>query len=93
MNSPSLYLVCYDVQRQSVGKKILTLVNDYSHQGQKSAYECYLNTKQKRTLIGQIEALIEPGDRFLIHPLDTSIEGRCFGIAEPSEFTPSIHVR
>lgn len=77
-----LYLAAYDIscpQRLSQGLRVL---KGYASGGQKSVFECFLTPAERRTLLAEIEDVIEPhDDRFLLLPLAGDRTVRTLGVA------------
>lgn len=46
-----LYLVCYDISDETIQGVFRKKVKDYAIDGQKSAYECWLENKDKKELM------------------------------------------
>lgn len=60
----------------------MLVLRNYSTGGQKSVFECYLTEAEKRQLLSEVEAVIEPlEDRFLLLRLDARRPVHGLGIA------------
>jgi CRISPR-associated protein Cas2 len=56
-----LYLIAYDIREPKRLRRVLYVVKDYASGGQKSAYECYLNDREKQELLERLAQVIETG--------------------------------
>lgn len=77
--SKQLYLVCYDVRDPHRLNKALHIVRDYATGGQKSVFECYLDSQQFHTLRRRLQSCLASEDRAMItriHPQSVQVFGK-----------------
>jgi CRISPR-associated protein Cas2 len=91
MNRRHLYIAAYDIADPARLREGLAVLKDYASGRQKSVFECFLSEGEKRTLLDQVHALIDPeADRFLLLRLDPRGKLRTLGKAikpqDPSWF-------
>lgn len=81
MSQRQLFLAAYDIadpKRLAQGLKILRA---YATGGQKSVFECFLLPQERRDLVLEVDALIEPADdRFFLVRLDPRGKVQTLGI-------------
>ncbi|MEJ2446085.1 MAG: CRISPR-associated endonuclease Cas2 [Exilibacterium sp.] len=78
----ALYLVAYDVRHPKRLRRMLTVLKDYASGGQKSAFECYLSTAERRELLARArQTMDENEDAFLIIRLTDRDAVSTLGIA------------
>lgn len=66
-----LYLFCYDIASTRRRRAVQKLLMSYRVEGQKSVFECAVTDAELRTLIDELETLIDPGaDRIHVLRLD-----------------------
>ncbi|QJD30452.1 CRISPR-associated endonuclease Cas2 [Methylococcus geothermalis] len=84
MAKRTLYLGAYDVSDDNRLRAALKVLRNYSTGGQKSVFECFLSSSEKRELIEEIGAVIDPSDdRFFLIRLDPAHKVAVLGIAVP----------
>ena len=82
MTHRTLHIACYDIADNKRLRRALFVLRNYSTGGQKSVFECFLTPVEKRLLIAEVEAIIDPAeDRFLLLRLDQRRPVRVLGIA------------
>lgn len=82
MASRQLYLAAYDIARADRLRQALYCLKKYATGGQKSVFECYLTSVERRKLLQEMEEIIEAEeDRFFLLRLDTRSQVRTLGIA------------
>jgi len=80
--SRMLYLVAYDVSNPKRLRQTLHVVKGYAGGGQKSAFECYLSTSERKALLHQIEQTIDTDeDSFMVIRLTSRDAVSTLGIA------------
>lgn len=80
--SRSLHLLCYDVCDPRRLRRVFKLARAYRVAGQKSAFECWLTPDERRTLLIELERIIDHRvDRIHCFALDPRSRVRCFGRA------------
>src|SRR6058998_97429 len=83
MSERDLYIAAYDISSARRLRAALKLVKGHATGGQKSAYECFLTPAERRDLLRDLRAVIEPGeDRVLA----AAARSRCRGCAEHRRF-------
>jgi len=84
MPSP-LYIVAYDICEPARLRKVHRAVKAYATGGQKSAYECFLASSEKRDLLAELEGLIESDeDRIALLRVEERAQPMLLGIATPA---------
>ena len=85
MKGRSLYLAAYDISEPSRLIAILKTVRSHATGGQKSVYECFLNRRERESLLCNVLALmdLEEGDRFVLLRLDVRSAFRTLGKGVP----------
>ena len=74
MSKRQLFIAAYDIRNNSRLRKALKVVKAYASGGQKSVFECFLTTSEKRDLLADIKSVIDDSeDSFFLLKLD----GRC----------------
>ncbi len=74
MSKRQLFIAAYDIRNNSRLRKALKVVKAYASGGQKSVFECFLTTSEKRDLLADIKTVIDDSeDSFFLLKLD----GRC----------------
>lgn len=77
-----LYIAAYDVADPRRLRHALQAAKAYAVGGQRSAYECYLTTAERRAFIREMEGLLVPeADRFFLLRLDPRCKVQALGIA------------
>lgn len=76
-----LFLAAYDIPCPRRLRKALQLARCYASGGQKSVHECWLSDPEKAALFRNMDALLAPGDRFALVPLDIRREPLLMGTA------------
>ncbi|MFU8838012.1 MAG: CRISPR-associated endonuclease Cas2 [Thiohalomonadaceae bacterium] len=81
MSQRKLYIAAYDITGPSRLRKALHHLRHYTSGGQLSVFECFLNSRERETLItGMREILDQNEDRFVLLPLRGS-QTHTLGIA------------
>jgi CRISPR-associated protein Cas2 len=89
MSERDLYIAAYDISSARRLRAALKLVKEYATGGQKSAYECFLTPAERRDLLRELRAVIEPiEDRVLLIRLDPRSRVHTLGIAEAPQDPP-----
>ena len=71
MKNRQLYIAAYDISDAKRLRKVLYAVRGYATGGQKSVYECFLTSAEKRTLLADMTSVIDDvEDRFILIRLD-----------------------
>ena len=84
MTNRSLYIAAYDIRDPKRLRDALRVLRNYSTGGQKSVFECFLSSTEKRALIGEVKSVIdETEDRFLLLRLESRAPVLVLGIAVP----------
>ena len=66
-----LYLAAYDVRAPKRLKRALKIARQYARGGQKSAFECFLDAHEHKTLLkNMVEVLDEVCDQFALIAID-----------------------
>jgi CRISPR-associated protein Cas2 len=79
----------YDISSARRLRAALKLVKGHATGGQRSAYECFLTSAERRDLLRDLRGVIEPGeDRVLLIRLDPRSPVHTLGIAEPPQDPP-----
>lgn len=79
-----LYLAAYDVVEPSRIPRLRRIVIAHAYGGQKSAFECWLSSGERRELLERAQAAMDPErDRFLVVRLDPAREPLSAGVARP----------
>lgn len=83
----ALYLAAYDVTDPRRLVKALKVVRRFASGGQKSAYECWLDERERKTLISEMEDVIDPAtDSFAVIALNPRRPITAMGVAvEPQD--------
>ena len=86
-----LYLVAYDIADPGRLARALRCVREFALGGQKSVFECWLDTEEHKTLLHTLSQTIDPRtDRFFIVRLNRENRVRILGIGrkpqDPSWF-------
>lgn len=70
MRNPTLYLICYDIVKDSRRGKVSRLLEGYGLRVQKSVFECVLTEHQYEMLNRKLGAYIEEGeDQVRFYPM------------------------
>lgn len=87
MTERPLHLAAYDIADPRRLRRALRVLKGYSTGGQKSVFECYLSTQEKRDLLEEVAAIADPDeDKFVLLRLDPRSAVHCLGIAvEPCD--------
>jgi CRISPR-associated protein Cas2 len=65
-----LYIFCYDISSHKNRTKVAQLLEEYGQRVNKSVFECMLTSRQKKTLLTQIQPWVNPKtDNILLYPL------------------------
>ncbi len=77
-----LYLVGYDIAANGRRHRLLAGLRPYAQGGQKSAYECRLETGELEELRHRLGHLLDPAsDRLILLQLDTRAARHALGVA------------
>ena len=83
MNYRKLYLAAYDITQQKRLRAFLRLLREFSGNGQKSVFECWLSTAEKNELTERAYDLMElDEDRFILFLLHTQLPVITLGKAD-----------
>ncbi len=82
----SLYIAAYDVSDEGRLRRACALLKGYASGRQKSVFECFLGEAEKRALLAEVSALLDPAeDRFILLRLEPRGCARSLGRgAEPA---------
>lgn len=61
-----LFLVAYDVRHPKRLRRALEVLKDYASGGQKSAFECYLTSPERKELLNRVEQIIDTTEDALL---------------------------
>lgn len=77
-----LYIAAYDVSDDARLREALKVLKGYASGRQKSVFECFLTPGEKRALLSDVRAVIDPvEDRFFLVRLDPRARIRTLGKA------------
>ncbi len=84
MSQRDLYIAAYDIADPGRLRDALWLLKQHAAGRQKSVFECFLTPAERRDLLAEVAAIIDPAeDRFMLLPL-AGTDGICtLGIAVP----------
>lgn len=86
MKKRTLFIAAYDIRNQKRLRRALKVVRAYSSGGQKSVFECFLSTAERRDLLAEIQSVIdESEDRFFLLRLDNRCQVLTLGKAVPPQ--------
>lgn len=86
MTTRPLYIAAYDVSDDERLRNALRVLRNYATGGQKSVFECFLSDAEKRDLLSEIAAVLDPvEDRFFLMRLDHRMRVRTLGVALPPD--------
>ncbi len=86
MKHRNLYIAAYDISNPTRLRAGLHVLKNYASGRQKSVFECFLSAGEKRTLLSEIGAVINPvEDRFFLLRLDARGKVRTLGKAVKPE--------
>lgn len=89
MKAQDLYITAYDIRSARRLRAALKVVKGHATGGQKSAYECFLTPAERRSLVQDLRAVIDPEqDRVLLIRLDPRSRVHTLGVAEPPQDPP-----
>ena len=81
MKQRMLYLAAYDVRDPARLREALKIVRHFASGGQKSVFECFLDEREKQSLVIEMEGLLDlEEDRFFLLRLDPRGKVRTLGI-------------
>lgn len=84
MKGRSLYLAAYDISDPGTLIATLKAVRCHATGGQKSVYECFLNRRERESLLDRVGDLIDiTSDRFVLLRLDVRSAFRTLGKGVP----------
>lgn len=79
-----LFLAGYDVTDPNRLRRAHRILRAYATGGQKSVFECFLTDRERKTLLRDVAAVIDPDeDRFFIVRLDKRARVYTFGVGRP----------
>ena len=82
MSQRQLYIAAYDVSDPKRLAQALHVLRNYATGGQKSVFECFLSSVEKRELIAEVSDVLDlVEDRFFLVRLDPRGKVRTLGIA------------
>jgi len=82
MSTRTLYIAAYDVSDAGRLRGALKVLKAYASGRQKSVFECFLTEAERRSLLGEVRAVIDRDeDRFLLLRLDPRGKVRTLGKA------------
>lgn len=85
-----LFLAAYDISEHRRRTGALQLLRGYATGGQKSVHEVWLTAGEKRSVLTDMSAILDEGDRFILLRLDprsrTLLAGRAQAPADPGHF-------
>jgi CRISPR-associated protein Cas2 len=74
MSYRQLYLAAYDIAQPKRLRQFLTLLREFSGQGQKSVFECWLSSAEKKELTQKAYELMEMDeDRFILFKIHAQL--------------------
>jgi CRISPR-associated protein Cas2 len=77
-----LHLAAYDISDDSRLAAALRTVREYATGGQKSVHEVFVNERERKQLLSDIESTIDPAtDSFMLVRLDSRLPVRTLGTA------------
>ena len=62
----SFCLAAYDVRDSARLKQLCAILKQFSHDGQKSVYECLLNSEEKQQLLHMVQSILHEEDSFVL---------------------------
>lgn len=81
----TLYIAAYDVSCPSRLRKVHKIVKGYATGGQKSVFECFLTSTERRELLRRVAAKVDTGeDRFALLRVEQRTRAILRGIAVPA---------
>lgn len=91
MSNRNLYIAAYDVRSPRRLHKALHVLKDFACGGQKSVFECWLDSRERDELLARIKNVIDLSeDRFLVVPVPGGQSVHVMGIgvapADPAFF-------
>lgn len=93
MTYRQLFLVCYDISDPPTLRRVHRTVRAFAIGGQKSFYECWLTSAERRFLQARLLALMdEATDRVHFFQLDPRRKPLLFGVAKQSQYQPFLIV-
>ena len=86
-----LFIAAYDVASPARLRRVHKVVKAYATGGQKSVFECFLSSQERKALLTQVRRLIdEREDRFALLRVEERAEPVLLGVAAPAA-DPSFH--
>lgn len=80
MTQRTLYIAAYDVSDDARLRDALQVLKDYASGRQKSVFECFLTPAERRGLLSEVNAVIDPTeDRFVLLRLEQRGKVRALG--------------
>ena len=93
MSHRILHLAAYDVSDPGRLRDALKVLKGYASGRQKSVFECFLTAAERRQLLAEVRAVIDPEeDRFFLVRLDPRGHIRTLGIAVKPADPPWFYV-
>ena len=78
------YLTAYDITDPKRLRRVLAIVKGYATGGQKSVYECWLSSAERKQLLNSTaQAIREDKDRFFLLRMDPRRNTMLLGLAQP----------
>lgn len=79
--SRALYLAAYDVRHPLRLQEAVTVLKNVASGGQKSVFECFLNARERDTLLDEVATVLDlTEDSFVLVPLRTTETPRPLGV-------------
>jgi len=87
MSKRQLHIAAYDVRSPRRLRRALYILKDFTCGGQKSVFECYLNSMERQELLDRVSDVLDPEtDRFMVVPIPSGARVHVMGIAiEPAD--------
>jgi CRISPR-associated protein Cas2 len=93
MNTRHLFLIGYDVTKNSRRRRVLRDVQGHALGGQKSFYECWLSVGELQTLLAQLRTRIDDStDRVVLIRLDARSQSVQLGQAQAIANADYFHI-
>lgn len=89
----TFYIAAYDITEPRRLQQALHVLKGFSTGGQKSVFECFLDSPECEELLGLIRSTIEvEEDRFLLIPANTGPALKTLGIAVRPDDPPFFYI-
>jgi len=69
---PRLFVLCYDVERAALRRRIDSALEHVGNRVQFSVFECWLSPAQSKVLFSRLEALLDPDDSLRMYCISAS---------------------